>query len=99
MSRLFGGLVYAFDTRMSPKERRRKHRQQQLRETQFAEALLQLGATRPAELHLAQVERAHVKRVMRACLGNVSLSATVLGMHRRTLQRWLERARPAKRKR
>lgn len=35
---------------------------------------------------LAKVEREHIERVLRECNGNVSKTARVLGMHRRTLQ-------------
>ena len=35
---------------------------------------------------LARIEREHIERVLRECLGNVSKTARVLGIHRRTLQ-------------
>jgi two-component system response regulator RegA len=35
---------------------------------------------------LANLEREHIERVLRDCNGNVSRTARVLGMHRRTLQ-------------
>lgn len=35
---------------------------------------------------LARMEREHIERVLRECNGNVSKTARVLGMHRRTLQ-------------
>lgn len=42
---------------------------------------------------LAQVERAHIERVLASSDGNVSEAARRLGMHRRSLQRKLARAR------
>lgn len=35
---------------------------------------------------LARMEREHIERVLRECNGNISKTARVLGMHRRTLQ-------------
>lgn len=35
---------------------------------------------------LARVEREHIERVLQECNGNISKTARVLGMHRRTLQ-------------
>jgi two-component system, response regulator RegA len=35
---------------------------------------------------LARVEHEHIERVLRECSGNISKTARVLGMHRRTLQ-------------
>ena len=35
---------------------------------------------------LARLEREHIERVLRECNGNVSKTARILGMHRRTLQ-------------
>lgn len=35
---------------------------------------------------LARIEREHIERVLRECGGNISKSARVLGIHRRTLQ-------------
>jgi two-component system, response regulator RegA len=35
---------------------------------------------------LARIEREHIERVLRECSGNVSKTARVLGIHRRTLQ-------------
>ncbi len=35
---------------------------------------------------LARIEREHIERVLNECNGNVSKTARVLGMHRRTLQ-------------
>ncbi|MBL0217663.1 MAG: response regulator [Myxococcales bacterium] len=40
---------------------------------------------------LAEVEREHLQRVLRDCNGNVSKTARVLGMHRRSLQYKLAR--------
>ena len=35
---------------------------------------------------LARLEREHIERVLSECNGNISKTARVLGMHRRTLQ-------------
>jgi two-component system response regulator RegA len=35
---------------------------------------------------LARLEHEHIERVLRECNGNVSKTARILGMHRRTLQ-------------
>lgn len=59
------------------------------RDPQIAEALLLFGAVDPLELSLAQVAADHVGRVLEACRGNISLASTLLGINRRSLQRWL----------
>lgn len=64
---------------------------------QISEALLRFGATRRRELQLDAAILDHVKRVIEACHGNKSLAAELMGIPRRTLQRWL--ARPKKKKR
>ncbi len=46
-----------------------------------------------ANLSLAHVERAHIERVMARCNGNISQAASILGLHRRSLQRKLARIR------
>jgi len=43
---------------------------------------------------LARVEWEHIQRVLEDCGGNVSLSAKLLGMHRRSLQRKLSKYPP-----
>lgn len=43
---------------------------------------------------LARVEWEHIQRVLADCAGNVSQSAKLLGMHRRSLQRKLSRYPP-----
>jgi two-component system, response regulator RegA len=40
---------------------------------------------------LARLEREHIERVLRECNGNVSQTARVLGLHRRTLQHKLSK--------
>ena len=45
---------------------------------------------------LARLEHEHIERVLRECNGNISRTARVLGMHRRTLQYKLAKF-PAKR--
>lgn len=50
-----------------------------------------LGATNAETVRMKNVVRMHVKRVMDAADGNLSVAAEVLGMHRRSLQRYLRR--------
>ena len=45
---------------------------------------------------LARVEWEHMQRVLEACQGNVSEAARRLGMHRRSLQRKLQKMPPAR---
>ena len=49
----------------------------------------------PAE-SLDQVERAHLLGILNACGGNISEAARRLGLHRRTLQRKLQKLPPAR---
>lgn len=49
----------------------------------------------PAE-SLDNVERAHILGVLQACGGNISEAARRLGLHRRTLQRKLQKLPPAR---
>ena len=42
----------------------------------------------PADLPLAEVRRRHMRRVLRACRGNKSEAARVMGVSRKTLERW-----------
>lgn len=48
----------------------------------------------PPTASLAQLERAHINRVIEACGGNISEAARRLGMHRRSLQRKLRKHVP-----
>jgi ActR/RegA family two-component response regulator len=57
------------------------------------EAILRFGATDRRALLLRPLVLAHVRAVMRACDENRSLAAELLGIPRRTLQRWLARTR------
>jgi len=45
---------------------------------------------------LDQVERTHILSVLQACGGNISEAARRLGLHRRTLQRKLQKLPPAR---
>jgi two-component system response regulator RegA len=58
-----------------------------------AEAAGPEGTPRPTESvpSLARVEREHINRVLADCDGNISKAARLLGIHRRSLQRKLER--------
>lgn len=49
----------------------------------------------PAE-SLDQIERGHILGVLHACGGNISEAARRLGLHRRTLQRKLQKLPPAR---
>lgn len=46
---------------------------------------------------LAQVEATYVRRVLKACEGDMRMAALVLGIGRATLYRWLEREPAASR--
>ena len=48
----------------------------------------------PSHASLAQSERAHIERVISACQGNISEAARRLGIHRRSLQRKLQKTPP-----
>jgi ActR/RegA family two-component response regulator len=74
------------------KSRRQTARLRQAREL----ALAYLGAPDPRDVVLSHVEDSHIKRVLDACDGNLSLAAELLGMHRRSLQRY-ERRRQKRR--
>ena len=64
------------------------------------EKLFHHGPTDLATYHasdvpsLARVEWEHIQRVLNDCDGNVSQAARLLGLHRRSLQRKLERYPP-----
>ena len=57
-------------------------------------ALAFLGAKNAADVQLQVVIDRHIARVLDAANGNVSLTAGLLGMHRRSLQRYARRKRP-----
>jgi ActR/RegA family two-component response regulator len=63
----------------------------------MSDALRRFGAKHLRELRLRQVLDSHIQRVIRACDGNISLAAKLLGVHRRSLQRRLNSPRPKKR--
>jgi ActR/RegA family two-component response regulator len=56
---------------------------------EISEALRRFGAKHLRDLRLRTVLDAHIQRVIRACEGNISLAAKLLGVHRRSLQRRL----------
>jgi ActR/RegA family two-component response regulator len=64
-------------------------------------AVLRFGAADAKELQLQAAIADHVARVLAACSGSISLSAVLLGIPRRTLQRMLARGlrTPIKRRR
>jgi two-component system response regulator RegA len=65
----------------------------------FARAAGQSVAAAPAELEAPSLERAkweHLQRVLSDCAGNVSETARRLGLHRRSLQRMLNKNPPTK---
>lgn len=62
--------------------------------------LLRLRTLDPDDLKISNVVREHIANVLDACEGNRSLAAPLLGIPRRTLQRWLNRkGRPKRRRR
>lgn len=69
-------------------------------EIEVSEALLRLGAVDPTDLHVRTVVSEHITYVLDACDGNRTFAAELLGIPRRTLQRWLAPgARPGRRRR
>ncbi len=48
----------------------------------------------PQAPSLARVEWEHIQRILADCGGNISKAARVLGIHRRSLQRKLDRCPP-----
>jgi ActR/RegA family two-component response regulator len=63
-------------------------------------ALAFLGATNATDIRLQVVIDRHMTRVLDASDGNLSLAAKLLGMHRRSLQRYKrKRGQPARRRR
>ena len=62
-------------------------------------AIAYLGALELDEIRLKRVIDEHIQRVLTAADNNLSLAASLLGMHRRSLQRYLRRKRPARPKR
>ena len=54
-------------------------------------ALAYLGALSADEMRLDQVIDDHIRRVLQATNQNLSLAADLLGMHRRSLQRYARR--------
>ncbi len=64
----------------------------------FALALAYLGATSPTAVHLERVIDEHIERVLDATDHNLSTAAELLGMHRRSLQRYVRRRQRSRRK-
>jgi two-component system response regulator RegA len=65
------------------------------RVSERAAQVLQDGAASLTAPSLARVEWEHIQRVLADCHGNISQSARVLGIHRRSLQRKLSKYPPA----
>jgi len=65
------------------------------RVTERAAHSLPEGASSLTAPSLARVEWEHIQRVLADCHGNISQSARVLGIHRRSLQRKLSKYPPA----
>jgi ActR/RegA family two-component response regulator len=61
-------------------------------------ALAIFGATNADDVRMQRVIDRHIARVLDAADGNLSLAADLLGMHRRSLQRYERRKRPARRR-
>jgi transcriptional regulator with GAF, ATPase, and Fis domain len=70
---------------------RQKRPQKKRREQDRQLALAYLGTPSSSEIRLDEVIAEHIKRVLEATDGNLSLAATLLGMHRRSLQRYARR--------
>jgi ActR/RegA family two-component response regulator len=74
--------------------RPRQERSEQARDL----ALAIFGATSLADTRLQTAIDRHIARVLDAADGNLSLAAKLLGMHRRSLQRYERRKRPSRRR-
>ena len=59
-------------------------------------ALAIFGAMNAGDLRLKRVIDQHIARVLAAADGNLSLAAELLGMHRRSLQRYKSRKRASR---
>lgn len=62
-------------------------------------AVAYLGIASVDEVRLHRVIEAHIRRVLDAADGNLSTTAKLLGMHRRSLQRYLRRVESRRRRR
>ncbi|MCU1277072.1 MAG: hypothetical protein JWM53_618 [bacterium] len=74
--------------------RPRQQRSEQARDL----ALAIFGATNADDVRMQRVIESHIARVLDAADGNLSLSAKLLGVNRRTLQRYARRKGPARRR-
>lgn len=74
------------------KSRSKKRRRDHARDL----ALAYLGAPSVDELPMQRVIDRHIARVLDAADGNLSLAADLLGMHRRSLQRYMRRRKRPK---
>jgi transcriptional regulator with GAF, ATPase, and Fis domain len=79
--------------RKTPRKATRSKPQGKRREQDQKLALAFLGAPAPASIRLDHVISEHIKRVLEATDGNLSLGAVLLGMHRRSLQRYARRTK------
>ena len=68
-----------------------KRRPRQTREQSRELALAYLGAVGADEVRLRTMVSAHIERVLEASDHNLSLAAELLGMNRRSLQRYARR--------
>ena len=64
----------------------------------FAERISDFQVPQQECMPLEELEKAHIARVLAANKGNISRTAEVLNMHRRTLQRKLSRYLPTSRR-
>jgi transcriptional regulator with GAF, ATPase, and Fis domain len=78
---------------------RHKRPQKKRREQDRQLAIAYLGSPSPSEIRLDEVIADHIKRVLEATDGNLSLAAKLLGMHRRSLQRYARRTQLRTRRR
>lgn len=60
------------------------------------ESVVNVKTDETSDIHLSpeQIEWEHIQRVLQQQDGNISQTARLLGMHRRTLQRKLQKRRP-----
>ncbi len=91
MRRIVAEIVYNFFAMPGPRQKRREH------DRELAIAYLGVGSV--DEVRLDRVIDEHIERVLAASDQNLSLTADLLGMHRRSLQRYVRRKQRTSRKR
>jgi ActR/RegA family two-component response regulator len=74
-----------------------KRRPRQKRADDARDLALAIFGANADDVRLRRVIDRHIARVLEATDGNLSLAAKLLGMHRRSLQRYERRKRPTRR--